>query len=79
MSEKELDRAELMRRVHERRLTQRKAAEILRLTERQVQRLYRAYRTRGPAALISAKRGRTSNRRLPDELQEGVLQLVRDR
>jgi transposase len=79
MSEKELDRAELMRRVHERRLTQRKAAEILGLSERQVQRMYRAYRTRGPAALISAKRGRASNRRLPEELQTQVLQLARAR
>jgi transposase len=79
MSQKELDRAELIRRVHERRLTQRKAAEILGLTERQVQRLYRAYRSRGPAALISRKRGQPSNRRLPDELQTPVLQLVRSR
>jgi hypothetical protein len=79
MSQKELDRAELMRRVHERRLTQCKAAEILGITERQAQRLYTAYRTGGPAALVSRKRDRASNRRLPWELQERILELVRSR
>ena len=77
MSLQELDRAELMRRIHERRLTQRKAAEALGLTERQVQRLYRAYRTCGPASLVSARRGRPSNRRLPQQLQARIIELVR--
>ena len=77
MSLQELDRAELMRRIHERRLTQRKAAEALGPTERQVQRLYRAYRTCGPASLVSARRGRPSNRRLPQQLQARIIELVR--
>jgi len=79
MSLEELDRVELMRRILERRLTQRKAAEILGLTERQVQRLYKAYRTSGPASLISGKRGRPSNRQLPEELQKRAMALVRSR
>ena len=50
MSRTELDRVEMMTRLAERRLTQRHAAELLGLTERQVRRLYRAFEAgrRGP-------------------------------
>jgi hypothetical protein len=44
---------------------------------RQVERLYHAYREAGPSQLISKKRGRPSNRRLPAELQIQCLSLVR--
>ena len=47
MSAKELDRLEIIGRVAERRLTQRKAAERLGLSLRQVGRLCRAFRTDG--------------------------------
>ena len=76
MSTSELNRSELMRRVHERRLTQRKAAEQLGLSERQVQRLYRAYLRDGPTGLVSKKRGRPSNRRLDERLRQRALELV---
>jgi hypothetical protein len=54
MSVRELNRAELIRRVHEHRLTQLKAAETLGVSLRQLQGLYRAYRAEGPAGLVSA-------------------------
>ncbi len=57
MSAKELDRLEIIGRVVERRLTQRKAAEQLGLGLRQVERLCRAYRTDGAIGLVSRKRG----------------------
>jgi hypothetical protein len=47
MSPKELERLVLMRRIAERRTTQRIAAEQLGLTVRQVERLYAAYKARG--------------------------------
>lgn len=65
MSKKELNRAELMLRIQERKLTQRKAAEMLGLSVRQVERLYRCYKESGPAGLVSRKRGRPL-RGLPD-------------
>jgi transposase len=77
MSLKELDRVDLMRRIHERRLTQAKAAEILGVGLRQVERLYRTYKRQGPVGLASGKRGRPSNRKLPGELREHALELVR--
>ena len=77
MSKQELDRVELMVRIQERRLTQRQAAEMLDVSVRQVERLYRRYKQSGPAGLVSKKRGRPSNRRLPEKTRKKALELVR--
>ncbi len=76
MSRREIERAHVMRAIAERRLTQRQAAVQLSLSERQVQRLYAAYKRAGPAALASGHRG-MSNRALPASLRENALSLVR--
>ena len=79
MSAKELDRLEVLGRVIERRLTQRQAAEQLGLSLRQVERLCRALRVGGAGGLVSRKRGRPSNRKLPEAVREYALDLVRAR
>ena len=79
MSAKELDRLEVLGRVIERRLTQRQAAEQLGLSLRQVERLCRALRVGGAGGLVSRKRGRPSNRKLPEAVREHALGLVRAR
>ena len=79
MSARELDRLEVVRRVLERSLTQVKAAELMGLCVRQVRRLVCQCELRGPAGLVSGKRGRPSNRRLPAELKAEALALVRER
>ncbi|APR79181.1 Hypothetical protein A7982_04528 [Minicystis rosea] len=56
MSQQEIERAEWMLRVRERRATQAQVAERLGLSVRQVERLYRAYKAGGAAALVSKKR-----------------------
>lgn len=66
MSPSELERLALMRRIAERRTTQRVAAEQLGLTVRQVERLYAAYEAQGARARV-AQSGAPSNRRLPPE------------
>ncbi len=53
------------------------AARALGLSVRQVKRLCRAVRQSGPAGLISRRRGRPSNRRVPHEERCGVMALVR--
>ena len=77
MSNKELNRLEILGRVRERRLTQGQAAAQLGLGVRQVERLCRTLRLDGPRGLVSKRRGRTSNRRLPSELRAHALALVR--
>ena len=79
MSRKELDRAEWMLRIHERRTTQAEAAQRMGLSVRQIERPYRAYKAGGAAALVSKKRGRPSARRLPDVLRTEALALVREK
>jgi transposase len=79
MSERELSRLEVIQRVGSKRLTQREAASLLKLSVRQVKRLLRAYRQRGASALQSKRRGRPSNNRLPEELVCRVSELLRSR
>src|SRR3954469_18526573 len=79
MSSKELDRLAVVRQVLEGRLTQAKAGEFVGVSERQVRRLCAAFEDRGPAGLVSGKRGQPSNRRLPNELRSQAIEIVRDR
>ncbi|MEO8181006.1 MAG: helix-turn-helix domain-containing protein [Deltaproteobacteria bacterium] len=60
-------------------LTQRKAAKVLQLSLRQVERLCKRYRTEGPASLASRRRDCASNHQLPVSLRASVLELVRGR
>jgi hypothetical protein len=79
LSHKELDRLQIMARIAERRLSQRHAGELLGLTERQVRRLYRAFKAHGAQGLASAKRGKPSHRRLPPATRCRALELIRER
>jgi transposase len=76
---KELDRLQLMTRIAERRLTRRRAANLLGLSERQVQRLSRAFVRDGAAALASRRRGRPSPRRLAAATRDRAVALIRER
>jgi hypothetical protein len=64
--------------VIERRRTQRQAAEQLGLCERQVRRLCRALSEHGAAGLVSRKRGRPSNRKLPAAVRDEALEDLLD-
>ena len=76
MSTKELDRARVVARVIDRRLSQRDAARQLGVTAHTVRRFYRAYEAHGPAGLVSQSRGRRSNRQTPDELRRSAATLL---
>jgi transposase len=78
MSSKELQRAETLALVVAKRMSQQAAAELLGLTTRQLRRLQRRYEVQGGAGLVSGRRGRPSNRRLPVERRAEALRIVRD-
>jgi hypothetical protein len=78
MSDGELARLELLRDLDQRRLTTATAAELLGLERRQVFRLLKAYRSVGPAGLMSKRRGRPSNRRKPATLRAQTLAIIRE-
>jgi transposase len=79
MSQPELTRLEVIQRVKSKTFKQRQAAELLSISVRQVKRLCRAYQARGAAGLISKRRGRPSNNRLPEKTINKARQLLRTR
>lgn len=79
MSNKELDRLEVVQRTLDRRLTQLEGATTLRISLRQMERLCRSYRDKGAEGLVSVRRGRPSNRQLSEEFKREVLELVATR
>ena len=71
LSVRELDRLDVMVRIAERRLTQRYAAELLAVSERQVRRLYQGYKRDGAGRWISSARNtRTSPTLAHEKLTE---------
>lgn len=76
MSKKELDRCKLMHSLKEKIISQYEVAERLGITTRQVRRLKTLYQTNGAEGLISKKRGRPSNRRLPAKFRDKTMSLI---
>jgi len=76
MSNKEVTRLELMQRVEAKRLKQKKAAEMLRVSERHVRRMLSAYRQSGAKGLISKRRGKPSNNQLKRALKQQAIDLI---
>ena len=76
MSRPEIDRMHVLRDVMAERITVNEAAQLLRITRRQVFRILKAYRAGGPAALVSSRRGKPSNRSYPATLRTEVLALI---
>src|SRR3954468_22386673 len=77
MSRTEIDRMHVLRDLAAGRMTAHEAAQLMRLTRRHVFRLAKAYRERGPSALVSTRRGKASNRRYPAALRTEVLGLIK--
>lgn len=77
MSSRELSRLEVMQRLAEKRLSQKKAGEILQLGTRQIKRLLKAYRKQGAVGLISKHRGRKGNNRLSESVKKQALNFLK--
>lgn len=77
MSVAELSRVETLAQVEHGRLPVRQAAMVLRLSERQVFRLLRRFRADGAGGLAPRRRGRPSNRRLPEAVRATAIATVR--
>lgn len=79
MSRSEIDRMSVLRDLAEDRIRVSEAARLMGLGRRQVLRLAKAYRQRGPAALVSKRRDKRSNRSYPIGLRAEVIGLIRER
>src|SRR3979411_137454 len=78
MSRPEIDRMNVLRDLAEERNRGSAAATRIGLCPRQVLRLAKAFRHRGPAALASRRRGKPSNRSYPGVLRTEVTGIIRE-
>jgi hypothetical protein len=79
MSQRERDRLRVLQDVEEGRFTQAKAAQLLKLSVRQLRRLQQRWRKHGDAALVHRLRGKPSNRRHDAALKKKAVQAYRRR
>src|SRR3984957_12943612 len=78
MSRRELDRAQIIGKVVEGRLTQANAAKMLKLRVRQVKRLCAKVREYGPHRMAHGLRGRASNHQIDPWRLETALNALHD-
>jgi transposase len=79
MSKEELHRLEVMKRLEEKRIHQKTAAEELGIGIRQVKRLWRAYCRKGASGLVSKRRGRPSHNQMDPDTVRRALELLKRR
>ena len=77
MSQKELHRIEVLKRLIEKCCNETQAAEQLNVSARQIRRLKAAYIALGAKGLLSKKRGLPGNHQLPLELKELCVSLIK--
>jgi len=78
MSERELNRIEVLSQVAQGRMTAANAANLLGLSRRQVHRLLKRFQTDGPAAIRHKARGRVSNNRIDPAVRAFAVTLVKE-
>ena len=77
MSDADLERFLVVRDLDSGGMPVRAAASLLGRSKRQVWRLLRAYRQSGADGLTSKKRGRPSNRVIPLEVRQAVMEIIK--
>ena len=73
----ELKRLHVIQKVLERVIKQVEAAEILSLSGRQIRRIVKRIRSEGSRGIVHRSRGRSSNRKISDQLKDKVIKLYR--
>src|SRR3954454_14774226 len=77
MSRAQIDRVHVLKDLLAERIRPSEAAQLMGVTRRRVFRLLKAYHAGGPAALISKKRGKPSNRAYPAIVRTEAMALIK--
>lgn len=77
MSTKELHKLHLVKKAHEKFITQAKAADLLNISERQFRRLIKNYRLKGERGLVHQSRGLSSKRKFSDDFKQSIADIYR--
>jgi hypothetical protein len=78
MSERELNRIEILSQVHDGRMTVETAAHLLDMTRRQVFRLLKRYRIEGAASIRHRSRGKVPNNQIHSAKRDYAVTLVKE-
>ncbi len=78
MSQKEVERLEIVKRSLRKELTVEEAANIMGLSERQTYHLREKVKRKGASGLIHGNRGRESNNKIPGEEKERIAKIIRE-
>ncbi|MBV9305380.1 MAG: ISNCY family transposase [Acidobacteriaceae bacterium] len=76
MTQKERDRLVALKKAKKKLITQREAAAEIGVSERQVRRMLRTLKQRGDRAVVHAGRGQPSNRKIAEEVQGKVIEIL---
>jgi predicted DNA-binding protein (UPF0251 family) len=76
MNQEERDRLHWLKQVKDKKLTQKKAAERMKVSPRWVRKLVKKMKRKGDAVVVHGLRGRTSNRKLAEKTRREALALV---
>lgn len=79
MSLREVKRLKVVQEAIDRHITQKAAASIMGLSERQARRLVKVVREEGDRGIIHKSRGRPSNRKTPGKVKDKVFLLYREK
>lgn len=79
LNQRERDRLRVLHEVEQGHLQQREAARRLRMSDRQIRRLQIRLRQEGDGGLMHHLRGRKSNRKIPEDLQQRAVRQLRRR
>lgn len=79
LSVKELKRLKIIQEAISKHITQREAAEILALSQRQIANLVQRVRREGDKGIVHRLRGRPSNRKIPEKLKNRVINLYKNK
>jgi len=77
MTQQDRDRLVALKKAKKKLITQRQAAEELGQTERHIRRLLVKLRKQGDGAVVHARRGRPSNRKLDDKVKTEALTMLK--
>ncbi|MBI4591960.1 ISNCY family transposase, partial [Candidatus Uhrbacteria bacterium] len=76
MSQKEIDRVDVLGRLQRKEMNGTKAAELLSLTKRQVRTLKKRFAAHGPAGLVHGNRGKPGHHRVPEKEKKKIADLL---
>jgi biotin operon repressor len=76
MTQKERDRLVALKKAKKKLITQKQAAAEIGVSEREVRRLLQQLKERGDRVVIHASRGRTSNRKIAENVQQRAIEIL---